>query len=115
MTLNTRTDVSEIEARGGLDAELTEGEAIDISGGVSSQMVRSSDATLYLRSEGAVNVHIYLSPDENGGELFEPEDSPVVFEGSESKTPIQLVYNASYIELVGTNTTPVYGRLEEVV
>jgi hypothetical protein len=115
MTLNTRTDVTEIEARGGLDADLTEGEAIDISDGVAAQLVRSSDATLFLRAEGAVEVHVYLSPDDDGSELFEPEQSPVVFDGSEAKPPIQIVYNASYIELVGTNQTPVFARVEEVV
>lgn len=115
MPLGTDTDVSELEARGGLDTELTADDGEDITGGVSTDMIRSSDTTLYVEAEGAVDVHVYLSPDSEGTKLFEPEDSPVVFEEAGASPPITIKHNASFIKLAATNQTPIWARIEEVV
>jgi hypothetical protein len=114
MGLETRSNVSELEARGGLDTELTADDGEDISGGVSTDMVRSSDATLYLDVDGAVDVHVYLSPDSEGSKLFEPEESPVSFEAADGEV-VHIDYNASFIKLVASNQTVVWARIEEVV
>lgn len=114
MGLETRSNVSELEARGGLDTELTDDAGQDISGGVSTDLIRSSDTTLYLQADGAVKVHVYFSPDSEGTMLFEPDESPIEFTEA-GKEMVHIEYNASFIKLVGSNTTPVWARTEEVV
>lgn len=103
------TDVEKILGRGAKDQSPTDG-AQDISGGVTAELATdggdSENATIFLETQGAVDVTIEFSPD-NGDTWREPADeSPVSF-GSAGQDIVHVEYAATDVRLTGSNATGV--------
>jgi hypothetical protein len=99
--------VEKIKAREGVSGSLTDGFE-DISGGVTASMGTTGgdaqSATLYIATEGAVELTTEFSPD--GGDTWrEPADeSPIVFDAA-GEDVAYIDYSASMIRVTGSNTT----------
>lgn len=77
----------------------------DISGGVEASLKNYRRWTLYLKTGGAVDITIELSPD--GGETwFTIPESPVSFSAAGDDV-IEMGYDATNIRLTGSNSTSV--------
>ena len=77
----------------------------DISKGVEKAIPSFTGWTLYLKTKGAIDIVIQLSPD-NGKTWFEIFESPVSFATAGDKV-IKLNYDATHVKLIGSNTTQV--------
>jgi hypothetical protein len=89
----------------------------DISGGVTEPMTGATgdgdSATLYLSTEGVVDVTVEFSPD-GGSTWREPSaESPVQFD-SAGEDLVHIDYNATDIRLTGSNGTAVDADLRVV-
>lgn len=108
MPVGTETDVKSIEGRGTAETSITDGPE-DISNGVtvdlSTATGAASTATLFIETQGAVELTIEFSPD---GETFrEPADeSPIEFtEAGEDVAFIE--FDAAAVRVSGSDTTGV--------
>jgi len=86
--------------------------AQDISTGVEAPLKNYERWTLYLKTQGAIVIDIYLSPDD-GSTWYKPKESPVTFDGAGDDI-IEFDYDATRIKLVGSNTTPVTAQVRGV-
>ena len=102
------TEVEKIKARGAARTPLTDG-AEDISDGVEASMSTgagaASSATLFIATQGAIDLTIKFSPD---GEKFrEPaEESPIEFGGAGEDVAF-IEFDAAAVRVTGSNTTGV--------
>jgi len=87
--------------------------AEDISGSVETEVGDVSSFTLYLGTEGAVDVEVALSPD-GGKTWYVTPESPVQFAEAGADI-IHIEYNASNIRLTGSNGTAVEAQIREMV
>jgi len=108
--------VESIRGRRGERTSLTDG-AEDISSGVTQSMDTGSgdadSATLYLATQGTVDVTVEFSAD--GGETWrEPAaESPVVFDAA-GEDLVHIEYAATHVRLTSSNTTGVDADLRVV-
>ena len=77
----------------------------DISQGVIIQLGNFRRWTLYLKTQGAINITVELSPD-GGLTWFEISESPISFDTADDDI-IEFGYDATHVKLIGSNTTPV--------
>lgn len=102
-------------ARGGRIPE--KGETIeickdaDISGGVTKALKNFRRWTLYLKTAGAIDITVELSPD--GSTWFKVPESPVSFSAADDDV-IEMGYDATHIRLTGSNTTAVTAMIRGV-
>jgi len=101
-----------IRKRAASESGLTDGEE-DISGGVEAAVGDVPAFTLFLGTEGAVDVEVALSPD-GGSTWYVTPESPVQFAEAGADI-IHIEYNASNIRLTGSNGTAVEAQIREVV
>jgi len=108
MPVDTNTEVNSIDGRGSADASLTDGFE-DLSAGTTADLSTgdgaASTATLFIATEGAVDLTIEFSPD---GETFrEPTDeSPIEFSGAAEDVAL-IDYDAAAVRVEASNTTGV--------
>ena len=102
------TEVEKIKARGASGTALTDG-AEDISDGVEASLSTgtgaASSATLFIATDGAVELTIEFSPD---GETWrEPGDeSPIGFDAAGEDVAF-IDYDAAAVRITASNDTPV--------
>ncbi|WP_435074926.1 hypothetical protein [Halorubrum sp. HHNYT27] len=101
-------EVEKIKARGASRESLTDGPE-DISGGVKASLSTAtgaaSTATLYVDTQGALDLKIEFSPD--GVNWYEPMvGSPVGYDQADSDV-IFIEYDAAAVRVTGSNSTPV--------
>ena len=84
----------------------------DISSGVTATLPPLTKWTLFLHANGAVDVDIYLSPDDTN--WFKVPESPVSFSAAGDQI-IEMGYVAEAVKLVGSNTTAVTAIIYYVV
>ena len=101
-------EVEKIKARGASGTSLTDG-AEDISEGVEATLSTgtgaASSATLFIKTEGAIELTIEFSPD--GSVWYEPTaESPIVFDGADEDVAF-IEYDAAAIRVTGSTTTAV--------
>lgn len=87
----------------------------DISGGVDYVIPLGDDnkwrnTSLYIRTDGAVNITLELSP-EDTPDYFEPEESPLVFNAA-GENIYQIDYTWKAIQLTGSNATNVIAKIK---
>ena len=75
----------------------------NISQGIIIQLGNFRRWTLYLKTQGAINITVELSPD-GGLTWFEIPESPISFNAAGNDV-IELGYDATHIKLTGSNTT----------
>ena len=106
--MGLESEVEKIKARGASGTSLTDG-AEDISGGVEAPLSTgtgaASSATLFIETEGALDLTIEFSPD---GETWrEPaSESPIGFDSAGEDIAF-VEYDAAAIRVMASNTTPV--------
>ena len=102
------SDIEVVKARGSRSTTLTNG-AEDISGGVTAPMSTGkgagTSATLFIETQGAVDLTIEFSPD--GSAWYEPQSQmPITF--SEAGTEVlHMGYDASALKVTASNSTAV--------
>lgn len=108
MPVDTNTEVNSIDGRGTAGEPITNGFE-DISAGVTADLSTGdgapSTATLYIATEGAIELTIEFSPD---GETFrEPaEESPIEF--TEAGEDVAFIdYDAAAVRVESSNATGV--------
>lgn len=102
------SDIEVVKARGSRSTTLTDG-AEDISGGVTAPMSTGkgagSSATLFIKTQGAVELTIEFSPD--GSEWYEPAaESPIKFDKAGQDIAF-IDYDAAAIRVTGSNSAVV--------
>jgi len=112
MPTETVGDVEKIQGRATLERQLTDG-AEDISTGTASELGDASSWTLYLGSEGAVEVEVSLSPD-GGTTWYVAPESPVSFSEAGADI-IEMGYDASAVRLEASDATNIEAQIYEVV
>ena len=106
--MGLESEVEKIKARGASGTSLTDG-ADDISDGVEASLSTgtgaASSATLFIATDGAVELTIEFSPD---GETWrEPGDeSPIGFDAAGEDVAF-IDYDAAAIRISASNNTPV--------
>ena len=75
----------------------------DISQGIIIQLGNFRRWTLYLKTQGAINITVELSPD-GGLTWFEIPESPISF-STAGDDVIEFGYDATHIKITGSNTT----------
>ncbi len=105
----TKTNVEVVGGRGASMGSLTDGHE-DLSSGVTASVSTETGdmmaATLYIDTEGAVDLKIEFSPD--GGETWrEPQgESPVEFSGAQQDL-VLIEYQATHLRVTASNNTAV--------
>jgi len=74
----------------------------DISAGKTAALKNFKRWTLYLKTAGAIDITIELSPD-GGNTWFTVPESPISFSGAGDNI-IEMGYDATHIKLTGSNT-----------
>lgn len=111
MTVNTRSETTNISDRSGGQAKLADAE--NISTGATAETANTASTTLYLHVEGAVDITVEASPD--GGETwYVLPESPVQFTAA-GDNAVQFGYDFNRIRVTGSNSTAVTAQLREVV
>ncbi len=105
----TKANIEILGGRGATGASLTDGPE-DISDGlevnVQTETGDIAAATLYIATEGAVDVSIEFSPD-NGDTWREPlYESPVTFDEADQDL-VLIEYQATDLRVTGSNSTAV--------
>jgi len=109
MPVDTKTDVKQLNGYAAASTSITDGPE-DISTGVSAELLvaasAGSSATLFISTEGAVNLTIEFSPD-GGGTWHEPaEESPISFDAA-GEDVAYIEFDASMLRVTGSNGTGV--------
>lgn len=117
MALDTNTVIDRIMGRAA--ARSLVADQADISTGVEADIDDVSSFSVYIKTEGQVNVEIELSPDgtnwyKPGDADSTPDESPVQFNDAGTEI-ISMAYDADRIRLTGSNTTAVTVQIKEVV
>jgi len=84
----------------------------DISAGKIAELKAYERWTIYLKTQGAIEIAIELSPD--GTTWYEPEESPVVFTKADDIL-IVMNYDATHVKITGSNPTPVTCQILGVI
>jgi len=71
----------------------------DISGGVIAQLDNFVQYTVYVESEGAIEIEILFSPDE-GEHFVGLAEGPIIFTDA-SRTILEMNINATHIQFIG--------------
>lgn len=117
MALDTNTVIDRIMGRAAARSQIAD--QADISGGVEADVDDVSSFSVFLKTEGAVNIEIELSPDgtnwyKPGDADSTPDESPVQFNDAGTEI-IHMAYDADKIRLTGSNATAVTAQIKEVV
>lgn len=102
------SDIEVVKARGSRSTSLTDG-AEDITEGLEATLSTgtgaASSATLFIETQGAIELTIEFSPD--GSTWYEPVgESPIGFDGAGEDVAF-IEYDAAAIRVTGSNTTAV--------
>lgn len=102
------TEVDKIKARGASGTSLTDG-AKDISEGVEATLSTgtgaASSATLFIETQGAVDLTIEFSPD--GSAWYEPQSQMPISLSEAGTEVVALGYDASALKVTASNSTAV--------
>lgn len=112
MALNSDAQIKEIQGRKGYANDVTDG-LEDTSGGVEHVVGNVPSFTVWLKTGGAVNVDIELSPD-GGTTWYMLPESPVKFSGADDNA-VHISYNCNRIRLTGSDATGVQAQVREVL
>ena len=111
MPIDQKGDIEELQGRAGSDHQLAESE--DISDGVETDIDDVSGFTIFLSSDGSMDVTVEFSPD--GTHWFEPRsESPISFTAANEEV-IRVEYDVSAVRLTGSNQTTLDAQIREVV
>ena len=102
------TEVDKIKARGASGTSLTDGPE-DISEGVEATLSTgtgaASSATLFIETQGAIDLKVEFSPD--GSSWYEPLDESPISISNPNTEMSYIEYDATSIRVTGSNSTAV--------